>query len=98
MMTLDEGTDQQKRDHEKNERTEFLGQFLYSSRLWLMCELVAINDWNNFYQIWFLYSNHIDLITHQPIMRALFRLLDWSIEKVYKIISYSKYFKKTVTK
>jgi UDP-2,3-diacylglucosamine pyrophosphatase LpxH len=48
--------------------------------------------------MWFLYSNHFDLLTHQPTLRALFKLLDWSIDKVYKVISYSKYFKKTSNK
>jgi|JI6StandDraft_1071083.scaffolds.fasta_scaffold04662_1 hypothetical protein len=79
---------------EKAERTDFFGQLLHSTRLWLMSELAEINDWQNFYFMWFMYGQHIDLITHQPILRNLFKLLDWSIQGVHKIISHVRLFKK----
>jgi len=79
---------------ERAERADFLGQLLYSTRLWLMSSLAEINDWEHFYFMWFMYGQHVDLIAHQPTLRNLFRLLDWSIEPVHRIISYSRLFKK----
>jgi hypothetical protein len=44
--------------------------------------------------MWYIYGMHIDLITHQPILRNLFRLLDWSIDKVHQKISLARLLKK----
>lgn len=44
--------------------------------------------------MWYLYGQHLDLITHQPTLRNIFILLDWSIDIVHQKISLSKLFKK----
>lgn len=94
VFNSEELSDKQKKDMERAERVDFFGQLLHSTRLWLMSELAEINDWEHFYFMWFMYGQHVDLIAHQPTLRNLFRLLDWSIEGVYRIISYSRLFKK----
>ena len=98
MVSTEEQTEAEKKQKEIQEKNNFFGQYLYSTKLWVMNYLLEINDWGHFKEMEYLLGSNFDIVTHLPLLNTMFKLVEWSIYPIYEQISPSKLFKSSKPK
>ena len=65
-----------------------------NQKLWLLTELVNVNDWGTFAQAFGTLAHGFDITSHQPLLDAVLSMIDWTLELVYKPLSPSRHFQR----
>lgn len=70
------------------------GELAFSSKLEFLNQMILINDFKGFSKLIERHGLKMDLIYHPRIFASLGMLLEWIVDPIHQIISYSQYFPK----
>eukprot|EP01022_Parablepharisma_sp_SALTPOND_P003062 TRINITY_DN1121_c0_g1_i1.p1 TRINITY_DN1121_c0_g1~~TRINITY_DN1121_c0_g1_i1.p1 ORF type:complete len:867 (-),score=104.28 TRINITY_DN1121_c0_g1_i1:1480-4080(-) len=83
---------QEEKEREKKELADMRKQHLQNQKLWLMEALIKVNAWAKVEELYHYLKDHFDPSMLQPLLQALLDICHWTIEPIYRKISFSRYF------
>lgn len=95
------GTSQAHQEDKEKEKKEFLEmkkQQPDNQKLWLLEALIRENAWAKAEEVYYFMKDYYDPTFYQPLLQALFDILHWAIEPIYRKVSYTKFFPSFVAK